>query len=128
MQLPQSRSCQLDQEERDEGLKEKLLEDGTAKMSLNESSAPTVPKVPPQAPQIPQLENQHTDPDKEEPEEKSQPVEVPKKPLDPLHDLPEMKMPSPTVADPSFDPAKEFLSMLLNPATPVQRKKQLMIE
>ncbi len=39
-----------------------------------------------------------------------------------------LRKPSPTVAEPSFDPAKEFMNVLLSPSTPFLKRKQLMME
>ena len=35
---------------------------------------------------------------------------------------------SPTIAEPSFDPAKEFLVLLLSPSTPFLKRRELMMK
>ena len=41
---------------------------------------------------------------------------------------PETKITSPTVAEPSYDPAREFLMLLFSPTTPFAKRRQLMME
>lgn len=70
--------------------------------------------VPPAAPAAPEKKQEVM---KKPPEEKKEPSAKE-----------EAKKASPTIAEPSMDAAKEFLDLVLNEATPIAKRKQLMME
>jgi len=88
-----------------------------------------IPYAPPPQKEI-NNEDAHTDSDREEPAQIVKPqVEENKKTMAPPAPVqpPANMIASPTIADPSYDPAKEFLVLLLSPTTPIAKKKELMM-
>ena len=88
---------------------------------------PLPPQMMPEEPQM----KPHNEPYQEAREEPIQQPYVPlqreapeNRPAVPL----ESQMMSPTIAEPSFDPAKEFLVLLLSASTPFIKRNQLMME